>query len=146
MGGAEGRRHQKEPGEPQPSRPRWPGPSCSAVFLSSALAVCGRGSAPTPQALTSIWGKHHVSLGVPGLEGNPASGPGPGADRQTDRRGGPGTSLPRPEEGGGEVLKTVLVEEAQPSAGVAPPHTQPSPDSARSRAKRVLTKSTLGTY
>lgn len=83
-GGTEERGHQKEPDEPQPSRPRWPDPGCSAAFLSSALAVCGRGFAPTPQALTSIWGKHHVSLGVPGLEGHPASGPGPGADRQTD--------------------------------------------------------------
>lgn len=103
----------------------WPG--CSAVFLSSALAVCGRGFAPTPQALTSIWGKHHASLGVPGLEGNPASCPGPGADRRADRQTD-GVGLGHPshglEEGAGSLENCSLGRSpAQCWGGPAPTHS-----------------------
>ena len=93
-------------------------PGCSVVSLSSAPATCGRGFAPIPQALTSIcWGSQAWRETL--LQ---ALGQG-----QRDRRHGPGTYLPRPEEEGGKVLKTVLVEgsPAQCRGGPAPHAAQP---------------------
>lgn len=65
---------------------------------------------------------------------------------QTDRRHG--TYLPWPEEEGGEVLKTVLVEgsPAQCWGGPAPHAAQPQQCTHAAQTEQVLTKSTLGTY